>query len=135
MKKMILPIIIAIVLLFIAIGLFQANKLKHIHIQKTVQINAALETVFDNVVYLENFKKWSPFLEADPSQKIEVKGTDGKIGAQYHWEGNGGKDLGYQEIVKINELSFVGVQCAIQKPFNLFKLNYEHINAFDCGSK
>ncbi len=114
---MIQPIIIAIVLLFLSIGLFQANKLKHIHIQKTVQINAPIENVFENVVYLENFKKWSPFLEADPTQKIEIKGTDGQIGAQYHWEGNGGKDLGYQEIKEIRSLQYVGLQCDIQKPF------------------
>jgi hypothetical protein len=39
------------------------------------------------------------------------------VGAQYHWEGNKGKDLGYQEIVKIDELNFIGKKCDIQKPF------------------
>ncbi|MEO0902223.1 MAG: hypothetical protein AAFY00_09440, partial [Bacteroidota bacterium] len=58
-----------------------------------------------------------PFLEADPTQKYEVKGVDGTIGAQYHWEGNKGKDLGYQEIIKIEEGRFIGMKCTIQKPF------------------
>ena len=45
------------------------------------------------------------------------RSTDGQVGAQYHWDGNGGKDLGYQEIVKVDSLNFVGMQCDIQKPF------------------
>ena len=53
----------------------------------------------------------------DPSQKVEVKGTDGSVGAQYHWVGNGGEDVGYQEIMKIDTFSFVGMRCDIQKPF------------------
>ncbi|TAH09219.1 MAG: hypothetical protein EAZ13_00250 [Sphingobacteriia bacterium] len=69
------------------------------------------------VKYLKNFPKWSPFLVQDPNQKYEVKGIDGTIGAQYHWSGNKGKDLGFQEIVKIEEQKFVGMKCDIQKPF------------------
>jgi hypothetical protein len=69
------------------------------------------------VRYLKNFPKWSPFLAQDPSQKYEVKGTDGTVGAQYHWDGNRGKDLGYQEIVKVDTFNFVGMRCDIQKPF------------------
>ena len=72
------------------------DKLKALDIQKTVRIKADLQTVFNQVAYLENFPNWSPFLEADPEQQIEVRGTDGQVGAQYHWTGNGGKDLGYQ---------------------------------------
>ena len=51
------------------------------------------------------------------TQKYEVKGVDGTIGAQYHWEGNKGKDLGYQEIIKIEKGRFIGMKCTIQKPF------------------
>ena len=53
----------------------------------------------------------------DPKQKHEVKGIDGTIGAQYHWNENKGKDLGYQEIYTIKELEFISMKCDIQKPF------------------
>jgi len=69
------------------------------------------------VRYLNNFPKWSPFLAVDPTQKYEVKGTDGAIGASYHWVGNGGEEVGYQTIMKIDTFSFVGMKCNIQKPF------------------
>ncbi|MEM8847435.1 MAG: SRPBCC family protein [Bacteroidota bacterium] len=115
--KMILTVLAIALVGFIIFGLVNANTLKKINITKSVTIKNELNEVFDMVRLLENFPKWSPFLEVDPTQKYKVKGADGVVGAQYHWEGNGGKDLGYQEIVKIEEGRFIGMMCNIQKPF------------------
>jgi len=117
MKKMILTIVLAIVITVLGIGLYNATRLQHIHIQKTVTIQSDLQNVFDYVVYLKEFPKWSPFLEADPTQKITLKGKDAHVGAQYHWEGNRGKDLGFQEIKEIRNLEYIQMECDIQKPF------------------
>lgn len=114
---MIFIIIGIVIVLFLGIGFYNASKLQNIHIQKTVNIKSDIETTFNNVVYLKNFKKWSPFYEVDPSQKIKIKGNDGQIGAQFHWEGNQGKDLGYQEIKEIKPLKYIKMECDIQKPF------------------
>ena len=114
---MILAIIGIALAAFIGFGLYKASDLKNIQIVKTVTINGTKQEVFDMVKYLNNFPKWSPFLAQDPTQKYEVKGIDGTVGAQYHWDGNKGKDLGYQEIVKVDELQVVGMKCDIQKPF------------------
>lgn len=114
---MIIYIVIAAILSFIAFGLYQANKLTRIEITKQITIDGSQQEVFDMVKYLKNYPKWSPFLEADPKQKFELKGTDGQEGVQFHWNGNGGKDLGYQEIIKVDEPSYVGVKCNIEKPF------------------
>jgi hypothetical protein len=116
MKKIIIGIIVALIA-FIAFGLTQASGLKNIQIVKSVTVKGSKQEVFDMVRYLNNFPKWSPFLVQDPTQKVEVKGTDGSVGAQYHWVGNGGEDVGYQEIMKIDTFSFVGMRCDIQKPF------------------
>jgi len=117
MKKMIITIIAIAVILFLAIGFYNASKLQHIHIQKSVSINADIQPTFDNVKYLSNFTKWSPFYEADPAQKTKVTGTDGQVGAKFHWDGNGGKDLGLQEIKEIKPLKYIKMECDIQKPF------------------
>ncbi len=116
-KKMIITAIVTALIAFIGFGLYKANGLKSIQIIKTVTIQGSQEEVFDMVRYLKNFPKWSPFLAQDPGQKYEVKGTDGTVGAQYHWDGNKGKDLGFQEIVKIDTFNYVGMKCDIQKPF------------------
>lgn len=102
---------------FIGFVLYQGSGLKSIQIVKTVTIKGSMDDVFDMVKYQKNFPKWSPFLAQDPSQKYEVKGTDGAVGAQYHWDGNKGKDLGFQELVKIDHHRFIGMKCDIQKPF------------------
>jgi Polyketide cyclase / dehydrase and lipid transport len=116
-KKMIITIAAIALGAFIALGLYKASGLRSIQIVKTVTIQGTKQEVFDMVKYLKNFPKWSPFLAEDPAQKYEVKGTDGTMGAQYHWNGNKGKDLGYQEIRSIEEGKFIGMQCDIQKPF------------------
>jgi hypothetical protein len=114
--KMILTTIAIALVAFLAYGFFKASQLQSLQIVKKVTINAPKTKVYDMVKYLANFPKWSPFLKADPAQKYEVKGTDGAVGAQYHWNGNGGKDIGYQEIAKIDS-NFIGMRCDIQKPF------------------
>jgi len=107
----------AVLLGVIGFSLFKASQYTDIHIQKSVSIEAPVEEAFAMVQYLERFPQWSPFLAQDPTQSYEVKGKDGQIGAQYHWEGNQGKDLGYQEIVALEVNQHVGMQCSIQKPF------------------
>ena len=114
---MIIGSVAIIVTVLLAIGLYRATQLQTIHIQKSVVIKGSSEKVFNMVLYLKNFPQWSPFLAEDPSQKYEVKGTDGQVGAQFHWNGNKGKDLGYQEIVKVVPNSYIGMKCDIQKPF------------------
>jgi hypothetical protein len=116
MSTIILVVVIALAA-FLVYGFSKSSELKNIQIVKSVVISGSKEKVFDMVRYLGNFPKWSPFLAQDPAQKYEVKGTDGTVGAQYHWNGNGGKDLGYQEIVKIDTFNYVGMKCDIQKPF------------------
>ena len=113
----IVTIIAAALVAFIGLGLYKANELTNIQIVKSVTIKGSKEEVFDMVRYLKNFPKWSPFLAQDPTQKYEVKGIDGNVGAQYRWDGNKGKDLGYQEIVNVDPFTYVGMKCDIQKPF------------------
>jgi hypothetical protein len=116
MKKMITYIIIALVAL-VGFGLYKASGLQSIEIVTATTIKGDKQTVFNMVKNLREFPKWSPFLVQDPSQKYEIKGTDGAVGSQYHWVGNGGKDVGFQEITKIEEGTFIGKKCDIQKPF------------------
>jgi hypothetical protein len=113
----ILAILVVLLVSFIIFGFVRSGSLKSILIERSVTVRGPLKEVYGMVQNLKEFPKWSPFLAVDPGQKYEVKGTDGTVGAQYHWNGNGGKDLGYQEIVKLEPDRFVGMRCDIQKPF------------------
>jgi len=116
-KMMIVSLFAATLVVFVVFGLYNARQLKYIQITKSITINNSIEEVFDMVLYLDNFPKWSPFLAQDPNQKYKVTGIDGTIGAKYHWEGNKGKDIGLQEIVSITENKSIKMICDIQKPF------------------
>ena len=115
--KIIITIIVIVLVLFLIIGFYNAGKLTTIEINKSVTINASKTKVYPMVSLLQNYPKWSPFLAQDPTQKYWIKGTDGIVGAQYHWEGNKGKDLGYQEIIELTPDDLVGIKCVISKPF------------------
>ena len=127
-KKMVISIVASTVALSFGIGFTNGQKLREIHIQKEV----LMEDVYEQVVFLKNFPSWSPFLEADPSQEIEIKGIDGAIGAQYHWVGNKGKDVGFQEIKEVKPLKYVKMGCDIQKPFTakpVFEYRFQKVGA------
>jgi len=130
---MIITIVAVVFILFLGIGFYNANKLKEIHIQKTIKIHSDIKNVFDEVLYLKNFTKWSPFYEADPSQIVSVKGKDGQVGVQFHWNGNKGKDIGYQEIKEILPLKYIKMECDIQKPFKakpVFEYSFSELGDF-----
>ncbi|MEM8897821.1 MAG: SRPBCC family protein [Bacteroidota bacterium] len=113
-------IILAIAIVLISLlgaGFYRATKLKTIHITKSVIIDGSKQDVFNMVRFQENFPQWSPFLAQDPGQKVKVTGEDGQPGAQYHWEGRGGKDVGFQELVEFTDSSYVKFACTIEKPF------------------
>lgn len=116
MKKM-MYILIAVLVAGIISVLLAANTTKQIYLENSITIPAPLDRVFSQVRYLEKFPEWSPFLEIDPTQKITVTGTDGTIGAQYHWVGNQGKDVGYQELTAIEEQAKLVFKCTIEKPY------------------
>jgi hypothetical protein len=115
-KTLIFSAIALIIITFLSIGFYRASQLTALQLVNTVTIKGDPRQTYDMVRYLANFPKWSPFLAQDPTQQYAVKGTDGTVGAQYHWNGNGGKDLGYQQIMKL-EPNYIGMQCDIQKPF------------------
>ena len=130
--KMILSITSITAVALFGIGFTSAQSLRNIHIQKQVLIKGTMEDVYEQVVFLKNFPSWSPFLEADPTQEIEIKGTDGQVGAQYHWLGNGGKDAGFQEIKEIKPQQYVKMGCDIEKPFTAqptFEYSFEQVGS------
>lgn len=88
-----------------------------ISITSGTTILASKQEVMDYLRFLERYPTWSPFLVADPEQKHHVTGTDGQVGATFHWEGVAEKSLGAQEIVWIEGQDSIKMACHIMKPF------------------
>src|SRR6185503_7197403 len=80
--------IIGIVLLVLigiplVIALFVSKDFSY---EKSVSINAPIDSVWLNTNSLAALDQWSPWLEKDPNMKTEKSGTDGQVGAMSSWD-------------------------------------------------
>lgn len=83
--RILLFIVLGLGALWVLLGLFAR---KNYHIERTAEIDAPRDIVFEQVRLFGNFKNWSPWHVYDPNMKTEIVGTDGEPGASYNWEGN-----------------------------------------------
>ncbi len=93
-------------LLFIALGLgtlwillclFAKDAYR---IERSMEIEAPTETVYEQVRLFKNFTNWSPWHFMDPDMKISIEGPDGEVGTVYRWDSNDKRvGKGYQKIL------------------------------------
>lgn len=96
--KILLYIVLGIGALWMLLGLFAKNEY---HIERSAEIDAPRELVFDQVRLFKNFKNWSPWHVYDPDIKTTITGTDGEPGAVYSWSGNDKVGTGNQTIKSV----------------------------------
>lgn len=102
--------------LFIILAILAFVAPSQIKVRSEVLINAPKASVLDQVRFFKQYPTWSPWLDTDPEQKNEVKGTDGQVGAQFHWVGVKEEGKGYQELTQFSE-NEIKIKCHIQEPF------------------
>ena len=71
------------------------------HIERSIEIDAPPETVYNTVVNYESWTKWSPWLCAEPDAVVTVSENPNSIGSIYSWEG---------EIVGAGEIEHIKLQ-------------------------
>lgn len=87
--KFLLYTIGGIAVLVIALGLFAK---KNYLIERTIEIKAPREVVYEQMRLFKNHDKWSPWAGLDDNMRVTISANDGQIGATYDWEGN--EDVG-----------------------------------------
>lgn len=55
-------------------------------LEESIEIEAPLATVWDNVIFFKNMQKWSPWLVLDKNCKVHLIGKDGTLEAKYTWD-------------------------------------------------
>jgi hypothetical protein len=80
--KIAVLIIISLSILVFGIGAFLS---KDFSVERSIEIEAAPEVVFDEVNALGNWSAWSPWLARDPSIQNEYSGPDSGVGATVSW--------------------------------------------------
>ncbi|MBZ4188577.1 SRPBCC family protein [Niabella beijingensis] len=81
--KKILLVIVVLILLVLLVAAFVDGKIKF---ERSVDINAPVDTVWTHVSSLAAMNTWSPWFDKDPAMKKTSEGTDGTPGARFCWE-------------------------------------------------
>lgn len=86
-------IIIVIAVLIVVLLLIAAFLPSKQHIESSVTVNAPAKAIYEQVIDLKNWEKWSPFNEDDPEMITSYDGAPKGVGAIMSWEskkqGNG----------------------------------------------
>lgn len=91
--------IVIIIALVLIVALFVPKEVVY---EKSISINAPIETVWENTNSLEDMDRWNPWNDKDPEMKKSSSGIDGTVGAVQTWDSDK-KDVGKgkQTITKI----------------------------------
>ena len=80
--KILLIVIVVVVAVVFAVSFTAPTEITY---EKSIQIDAPVALVWENINSLEDLNAWSPWLEKDPDMQREMSGTDGEVGATYSW--------------------------------------------------
>ena len=84
-----------ILTIFVVVGLILPNQ---VEIKREIEINASTDIIHEYVNNLDNWPKWSPWLELDPSIQTTIGDVHQGVGASQSWLGkSGGGNLTFTE--------------------------------------
>lgn len=111
----VLYIILGIILIFLLLGLIISKDLNY---EKSISIDAPIDSVWKNINSLTAMDKWSPWNDKDPNMQKTLTGTDGTVGATQAWISKvKGVGEGSQTILKMQEPSLLETRLEFLKPF------------------
>ena len=91
-------VLLGLAVLFLLAALFARHDY---HIERSIEIEAPREIVYNQVRFFKNAPNWSPWLYLDPQVKTSIEGPDGEAGTVYKWSGNKAIGKGSQTIKSV----------------------------------
>ncbi|MFC2087107.1 GyrI-like domain-containing protein [Bacteroidota bacterium] len=113
MAMYILIVIGSIILIYI---IWMASLKGSYHIRRSRIMKQPIDNVWPMVYDLRNWVKWSPWLSAEPTAKINYKGREEGEGAMYDWQGEL-VGSGEMEHLKIKENKRIDQEVRFTKPW------------------
>lgn len=111
--KIVFLTLIAVIVLFLGISAMMPDESK---VERSIVVNAPVETVFNEVNDFNNWDHWSPWKDYDPEMKNVIEGAPGAPGHKMSWSSNN-PDVGAGSLTRIttspnseieNNLTFAG---------------------------
>jgi uncharacterized protein YndB with AHSA1/START domain len=115
-KKILIGMGVVAVLLVATIAVLGAIAPTDLHVEREVVIDKPKEVVFEDLKYVKNHERWSPWFKRDPNLAKEYHGEDGTVGFVNSWSGNDQVGVGEQEIKKIAEGERIDYELRFKKP-------------------
>jgi len=111
--KILFGIIVAIVVIFFAGAIFLPTNFK---VERSIIIKVPDSVAYNYAADYNNFSKWSPWHEAEPTAKYSISGTPNAPGYTYAWDG---KEVGKGkfEIVKAEPYKALYQKLTFIKPW------------------
>ena len=86
--------------------------------EKSIQINAPVDRVWQHTKSFATMNQWSPYIGRDPQIKQTITGIDGTPGATYSWDSaQNNVGAGNQTITEINEGKRLSSRINFIRPF------------------
>ncbi len=86
MMKLFKNIVIGLLALIITLGVIAFILPSKVHIERSINIKAPKEVVFDQVNNLQNWEKWSPWQHIDTAMDLKYFGNEKGEGAGFEWK-------------------------------------------------
>ena len=118
--KIVIYVVVGLAALWMLLGLFAKS---NYHIERSQEINAPRELVYEYVRYFKNFGAWSPWSPLDPNMKSSITGTDGQVGAVHKWSGNDDVGEGQQTITAMTS-DRIDMEVKFLRPFESVAPSY-----------
>lgn len=83
-EKVIYTVLIALAA-FVGVGL---SLPREVHVERSVEIQRPVGTLFTLLNRLDSFPEWSPWNERDPGAEFRFSGPDSGVGARMEWSGD-----------------------------------------------
>lgn len=112
MKKVL--IVIAVIILLVVVWLFTLPG--KYSIERSVEINASQEEVFDIVADFTKWPVWSPWLIMEPDASLNYQGAIKTVGSKYNWEGEL-VGSGEMEIISMEEMNQINYDLRFKTPY------------------
>ena len=82
LRRILFSLLIIVVILLVT-GYFLPRK---IYLERSMQMNAPVETIFNQVNSMQNWSRWSPWLVMDSSVRIVCSGPDSGVGSGFSYK-------------------------------------------------
>jgi hypothetical protein len=116
MRKILVGVGVVAVLLVATIAVLGAIAPTDLHVEREVVIDKPKDVVFEDLKYVKNHERWSPWFKRDPNLVKAYRGEDGTVGFVNSWSGNDQVGVGEQEIKKIAEGERIDYELRFKKP-------------------